>query len=528
MSLAYTAADVRAAEEPLLAAGVPLMARAAFALELAVAAELRAQAGSVRGGRLLALVGSGNNGGDGLVAVAGLARRGVDVVVVLLGSSPHEAGLAAARTTSARVVDLGDLAPDRAAEKTVGLLRSRGADVLVDAVTGIGTRGALRSVPGAVVAALNSELRAQGPGERPTVVAVDVPSGIGVDDGTLPGPVLPADVTVAMGVAKPGLLLPPAAALAGRVDVVNLGLEPGLTSLRPAVRRLTQRELAGLLTPPGARSDKYRRGVVGVLAGSDAYPGAAVLTCEAAAPLAGMVRYLGPSRVGDAVLARRPEVVCGDGRVQAWVLGSGIGAEDALRLAQARAVLARILAAETSEGARDAEGRVPVVLDAGALELVEPGFRLPRHVVLTPHAGELARLLGRLSGETVARASVEAEPVRRLREASALTGATVLLKGSVTLVADPSGPVWSQAAAPSWLATAGAGDVLAGLLGSMLARRSAQVVQGRLAAAEVAAGAALLHGLAARVASEKVEGGPILALDVARAAPRAVGRLLHA
>ncbi|WP_454299226.1 ADP-dependent NAD(P)H-hydrate dehydratase [Salana multivorans] len=275
---------------------------------------------------------------------------------------------------------------------------------------------------------------------------------------------------------------------------------------------------------PGSGSDKYRRGVVGVLAGSAAYPGAAVLACEGAAPLAGMVRYVGPERAESLVLGRRPEVVCGAGRVQAWVLGSGIGVDDDARLAEARAVLAGALTAVEDE-------RVPVVLDAGAIDLVTPGVTLPPWVVLTPHAGELARLLTRCgmageAGDGVERAEVEAEPVRWLREVVRLTGATVLLKGSVTLVAAPGGVLWSQAGAPGWLATAGAGDVLAGVVGAFLAGSSMRVVRRPRLAAEVVAAAVVVHGLAATIASEAVGGGPITALDVAHAVPRAVAHLL--
>lgn len=527
MLRAYTADQVRAAEEPLLAAGVPLMARAAVALECAVVEELRGRSGSAplaRAGRVLVLVGSGNNGGDGLFAAAGLARRGVDVAVVLLGSRPHGAGLAAVRATSARVRDLSGFAPAPVQHEVPGLLEGPLVEVIVDAMTGIGGSGGLRGVPGVVVATLRALLETREKDQRPIVVAVDVPSGIGVDDGTVPGPVLPADRTVTMGVAKTGLLLPPAAGVSGRVDVVNLGLEAELTGVAPTLTRLTSAEVAHSVPVPGSGSDKYRRGVVGVLAGSAAYPGAAVLACEGAAPLAGMVRYVGPERAESLVLGRRPEVVCGAGRVQAWVLGSGIGVDDDARLAEARAVLAGALTAVEDE-------RVPVVLDAGAIDLVTPGVTLPPWVVLTPHAGELARLLTRCgmageAGDGVERAEVEAEPVRWLREVVRLTGATVLLKGSVTLVAAPGGVLWSQAGAPGWLATAGAGDVLAGVVGAFLAGSSMRVVRRPRLAAEVVAAAVVVHGLAATIASEAVGGGPITALDVAHAVPRAVAHLL--
>ncbi|QCR20744.1 ADP-dependent NAD(P)H-hydrate dehydratase [Agrococcus sp. SGAir0287] len=249
------------------------------------------------------------------------------------------------------------------------------------------------------------------------------------------------------------------------------------------------------LRVPAADDDKYARGVVGLVTGSDAYPGAAVLGVEAAHRAgAGMVRYVGPRRAADHVLHRRPETVAGTGRVQAWVLGSGTDA--AHRSPSLRATL------------HEAMGQgVPVVLDAGALDLVRLGDA-PR--LLTPHAGELRTLLVAL-GIDVERSTIEGDPERWAREAAERTGATVLLKGARTIVAD--GARTALVEAPThWLATAGTGDVLAGIAGALLAAHADAIVTDPGILVDLGATAAWLHCEAGMLASR---GGPLVALEVA-------------
>ncbi|MCM3536132.1 bifunctional ADP-dependent NAD(P)H-hydrate dehydratase/NAD(P)H-hydrate epimerase [Cellulosimicrobium funkei] len=598
---AWSVADVRAAEEPLLAAGVPLMERASFALATVVARDLARRRsvalpdggrrdGRVTGARAVLLVGSGNNGGDTLHAGAYLARRGVEVLAVLTGEHAHAGGLAALRDAGGRVEVLvgspdgaahGDGHDDRhrdhldphVADRVAG--QAARADVVLDGLVGIGARGALRGVAADLVERLAAVLDGgpaqgpEGPG-RPWVVAVDAPSGIGVDDGTVPGPVLRADRTVTFGAAKPGLLLPPATHLAGHGAVVDIGLRlgapvpdapgadaPGLGApgpgvagpdapapdrgkTTPVVRRLEPADVAALWSVPGATDHKYTRGVVGVVAGTPTFPGAAVLVTTAAVRTGpGMVRYGGPDDATRAVLAARPEVVPAAGRVQSWVLGPGVPAvpgpgddpvDDGGQHERVRTALAAATATDatttdatttdaTTTGATPE--RVPAVVDAGALSLLPE--RCPPSVVLTPHAGELATLL-RARGDDVARTDVEAEPLRWARRAHDATGATVLLKGSATVVVGPEG-AWSQADAPAWLATAGAGDVLAGILGTLLAAHAERVVREPGLAARLAAAAAVVHGLAAERANP---GGPVAALDVADAVPGVVAELLAA
>lgn len=263
---------------------------------------------------------------------------------------------------------------------------------------------------------------------------------------------------------------------------------------------------AAHLRAPTATDDKYARGVVGLVTGSHDYPGAAVLGVEAAHRAgAGMVRHVGPRRVADLVLARRPETVAQAGRVQAWVLGSGT--DPSARSASLRAVLHVALT-----------GAQPVVVDAGALDLARVGDA-PR--LLTPHAGELRTLLGGL-GVELERADVEAEPERWAREAAARTGATVALKGARTVVTDGARAV-SVEAPTHWLATAGTGDVLAGIAGALLAAHADAVLDEPGMLVDLAATAAWLHGEAAARASA---GGPLVALEVAERVAGVVGDLL--
>lgn len=520
MLLSWNAARIRAAEEPLLDAGVPLMERAAFALHVAVVREVRRRRGAFAGARVVVLAGSGNNGGDALHAGALLARRGARVVALVTADRLHEGGLAALRAAGGRVRRLvADADADADVDTDVGVHAAGGgsprttvaaavdevlaADVLLDGVLGIGARGGLR---GPVASLVDEVRRACADGDGPLVVAVDVPSGVGVDDGTRTGPVLDADLTVTFGGAKPGLLLPPAAASAGRVEVVDLGLDlPGT----PDVATLDDDDAAALWPVPPRDAHKYTRGVVGVVAGTRAYPGAAVLASSGAVLAGvGMVRYVGDA--GDAVLAARPEVVVGPGRVQAWVLGPGVSPDDAAQRRRVQRALDGVL--HRGEAA---------VVDAGALDLLPE--HVGPHVVLTPHAGEAARLLAQ-RGVDVERTDVEAEPLRWARETHDRTGATVLLKGATTVVAGAHGVVYAQSDAPPWLATAGAGDVLAGLLGALLAGRVDDVHADPTLAPALAAAAALVHG---RAADRATPGGPVPALAVAHALPGTVADLLR-
>ncbi|ANB08044.1 carbohydrate kinase [Streptomyces ambofaciens] len=468
---------VRTAERELMAR-LPegaLMHRAAAGLAAACAEVLGRVAGRVYGSRVVLLVGSGDNGGDALYAGARLARRGAGVTAVLLTPErAHGGGLAALRRAGGRVVEAGGGAS--------GDLIAR-ADLVVDGIVGIGGRGGLReeAVPLADAAARS----------RAAVVAVDLPSGVDADTGQVRGAAVRADLTVTFGAHKPGLLIDPAREYAGSVRLVDIGLP--LPADGAGLEALQHADVARLLPVPGTESDKYRRGVVGIAAGSARYPGAAVLAVAGALRGgAGAVRYVGPA--GDAVIARYPETLVSDqgpkraGRVQAWVVGPGAG-DDA-------GTVAEVLAAE-----------VPVLIDADGLRLADARAVRGRGAptLMTPHAGEAAALLG------VSRAEVEGARLASARELAGHYGATVLLKGSTTVVAGAEGgPVRVNATGTSWLATAGSGDVLSGLAGSLLAAG--------LSARDAGSAGAYLHGLAGRFAAE---GAPVGAHDVAGAISRA-------
>lgn len=474
MRAAHTVEQVRQAEQVLLDALPPgtLMARAATGLAHAVIDLL----GGAYGRKVLLLVGSGDNGGDALYAGATLARRGARVDAVLFSERAHQEGLTALRRAGGRSLESSALVEVSAAGLRTRLGRP---DVVVDGIVGIGGRPGLK--PG--VADLLDTF------EGVPVVAVDVPSGVDVDTGELPADHVTADVTVTFGTHKIAHLVDPAAAACGVVHLVDIGLD-----LPPApVTSLQPEEVAWLLPRPEAFDHKYTRGVVGVRAGSAAYPGAGLLcVAGAGAGLAGMVRFRpvddDPS-VTDLVRAAHPEVVAGpdgerSGRVQAWVVGSGGGAKAGEALTEA-----------VADG-------VPVVVDADALRAVAGPLPVP--AVLTPHAGELARMLG------VDRALVEAEQLRHVREAAARYAAVVVLKGRHTLVATPEGEVRVTTTGLPWLATAGAGDVLAGVIGALLATG--------LEPFDAASVGSWLHGAAATLASDDA---PIVAGDVAEALPGA-------
>ncbi|HEY7176733.1 MAG TPA: NAD(P)H-hydrate dehydratase, partial [Micromonosporaceae bacterium] len=398
----------------------------------------------------------------------------------------HADGLAALRAAGGRVVD--------AVPAIV--------DIALDGVVGIGGHGPLRASARGAASRLSAVPAADG--GRPTIVAVDLPSGVEADTGAVEDltAAVHADVTVTFGCLKPAHVVGAAATLAGHVDLVDIGLGPFLPPT-PALRVPTADEIAGWWPRPNADSDKYTRGVVGLATGSAETTGAAILgVAGAAAGPTGMIRYAGGAApyVRDA----HPSVLvyerAGDaGRVQAWVCGSGIGTDDRART-EVRTVLV---------------SNRPAVLDADALTLLADASTADfanllrartAPLVVTPHDREFARVAG------------EAPGVDRVESALGLAAkmrATVLLKGDRTVVASPDGTAWVNPTGSPALATAGTGDVLAGLLGSLLAAG--------LAPDRAAIAAAYAHGLAGR-AAERL--GPVTAVDVATALPNVVADLL--
>ena len=447
----HSVADVRAAENELMSR-LPdgaLMQRAVAGLTSTVARIL----GGPYGARVAVLAGAGNNGGDALWAGARLARRGARVEAVLVRPErAHAEGLAALRASGGRVI-----ADPESAAATAAV---RGADLVLDGILGLGGRGELDDDAADLAEAAHDHAG--------LVVAVDLPSGVMPDSGATPGRHVVADVTVTFGTGKVALVVDPAAAAAGSVHTIDIGLGPYLPE--PDIEVLEPDDVAALLPRPGRESDKYARGVIGVLAGSQQYTGAGVLAVGGAVRGgAGMVRYCGPDAVAAGVRSRWPDVIVSPdvestGRVQAWAVGSGLGSRRPDQV--------------------PAQG-VPVLVDADALAALPARFDRP--ALLTPHAGELARMLG------VDRGLVEARRLRHARLAAERWNATVLLKGSTTLVVAPDGRVRVNPTGTSALATAGTGDVLAGLAGSLLAAGLTPLDAGSVAA--------YAHGEAGRLAA---------------------------
>jgi NAD(P)H-hydrate repair Nnr-like enzyme with NAD(P)H-hydrate dehydratase domain len=261
-------------------------------------------------------------------------------------------------------------------------------------------------------------------------------------------------------------------------------------------------EAAKNIAVPRDDDDKYSRGVLGVITGSVEYPGAAVLGVEAALHTGvGMVRYIGPERATNLVLARRPEVVTANGRVQAWLIGSGM---------DVKAGAGQSLTA-MNEAVRQS---VPVILDGGAFDL---HAATAGPTIITPHFRELARVTGRSLDD------IQADPPGAAIEAAHKLGVTVLLKGHTTYVASPGGMRLAVSTAPSWTATAGAGDALGGILGALVATHGDEIEADEGCLARLGATAAVIHGLAATRASA---GGPFTVLDLAGAVSAVVAELL--
>ncbi|MBP2476205.1 hydroxyethylthiazole kinase-like uncharacterized protein yjeF [Crossiella equi] len=424
----WTADQVRAAENEVFKRTPEgaLMRRAAFGLATHTLALLTELTGGVAGRRVTLLVGAGNNGGDALWAGYFLRRRGVRVDAVLLSPDrAHPEGLAALRRAGGRIAD------DHVAAV-------QHADLVVDGIVGLSARGPLRPA----AAALVEQVRAP-------IVAVDLPSGVDPDTGVVDGPAVHAAVTVTFGCLKPVHVL--GAHHCGTTHLVDIGIGADLGE--PAMTVLSDAEVGARWPVPGPGDDKYTQGVTGVAAGSAVYPGAAVLAAGSAIrATSGMVRYAGEA--AEDVRARWPEVVATGsvtdaGRVQSWVVGPGLGTGKA-----GADVLRQVLAAG-----------VPVCADADAITLLAADETLwderdpDTPLVLTPHDREFARFAG----------EVGADRVDAARRAAKRVNAVVLLKGNSTVVAAPDGRVLVNPARSSWLATAGSGDVLSGLIGALLA-----------------------------------------------------------
>ncbi|ASN38742.1 NAD(P)H-hydrate dehydratase [Arthrobacter sp. 7749] len=504
----YAGSHVRDAETAQLkdANDTTLMRLAADALAHQAVLMLKSDGGRLYGARVLGLIGPGNNGGDGLFALAALAKRGVRATAVLLAPQAHAQGLAAlvrsgGRTTTAKHLD--ELLVD--------------TDLVVDALYGTGLR------PGAELPKIPSQVR---------VLAADIPSGVDANTGAAAPSVIRADRTVCFGALKTGLVVGSGHLVSGSIHITDAGLTDHLP--KPDAWVVQGDDLELLLDRDqswaAAGAHKYQRGVLGLLAGSAKYPGAAVLSARAAvASGLGLLRTVVPEAVATALTTQVPESVplnteeltallarnrrngrAGATRISAWAIGPGL-----VDNAETRQYLDQIL-----------EANNPCVLDAGALAMLEPGEHHQLRI-LTPHAGELHSLLAK-AGVRVSATDIATDPIRWARWAAVAYDCVILLKGSATICTAPDGYALIVHAGTPDLATAGSGDVLTGILGTLLAAATFPSMTGadevtqshRLT--ELAAAGALIHAHAGALAAAE---GTLSAVDLLQELPRAARQL---
>ncbi len=500
MRRAFDVSAVRFAESETMkiVAAPELMQRAAGGLESVCTDLLLLERGRVSGSRIVLLVGSGNNGGDTLFAGSQLAKRGAWVLALKTSPEIHEAGARALIAAGGRVAGVAD----SEAELAEAVSAIRRANLVMDGIVGIGGQGAIREPAATLVRAIESP--------RTIRVAVDTPSGVDPDSGEIVDreAVFRADVTVTFGCLKSGLVLPPGSDAAGVVELIDIGLEPQLASL-PDVKLLQFADVEPFVQAPSHADYKYSHGVVGVVAGSTQFPGAAHLVTGAARHAGvGMVRIADRGDgVAQSVVQRFPDVVTTDGsdlthdpRATAWAIGPGAGTDE-----KTAADITALLGTDS-----------PVVLDADAVTIVagDEGLRdLIRRrsatTVVTPHLGEFERLGFDLAGGRISAASRAADDLQ----------AVIVLKGPGSVIAGPGDKVFVDPIGPPDLATAGTGDVLTGLIAAVLAQEFDPPNQ----EVRAVAAAVYLHGLSARKAT--VGGRPMPSWDLVRSVPDAVAAL---
>jgi ADP-dependent NAD(P)H-hydrate dehydratase / NAD(P)H-hydrate epimerase len=473
--------------------GLDLMERAGSGLAAVVAK-------SAPDGPIAVVCGKGNNGGDGFVTARLLRERGRDVRVVTLAATDELRG--EARTNAERL-------PGEAPEPFEPG-RLEGATAVVDAILGTGFADAPRDPALGAIEAINASA------EHAVVVACDVPSGVNASTGEVEGAAVRADATVTFHAAKPGLWIAPGKAHAGEVTVIDIGIPPG-GPLDPSIGLITD-AVTGAIPRRGADSTKFAAGSVLVCGGSTGLTGAPCMASEAAMRAgAGYVTALVPASLnlifeswllefmtvplpdasGMLVSEGIEEALGRSMRVESFVLGPGLGREpDSQRFVR-----------EVARGAQ-----LPLLLDADGLNahagMLDSLAERRAATVMTPHAGELGRLLDLDSGE------VEAHRLASARSAAARAQAVIVLKGDDSLVVEPGGRVGvSRGGAPA-LATAGTGDVLSGVIGAYLAKRMDPF--------HAACAGVFVHAAAGRLAARTIGAEGVIASDVIALLPKAL------
>ena len=484
----YDAAEMRALDAAAIDLGIPaavLMERAG----LGAAHEILSRFPDCR--RFAIVAGTGNNGGDGLVVARHLLAAGLEPEVLLTGPATR---LSAESRGNLEVAERLRVPVHRRPSQAQLRRTLRGAEVVIDALFGTGFRGAPRPTAATLIESINAAGR--------PVVALDIPSGVDASDGTVAGAAVGAELTVAFHGPKLGLIVAPGSGLAGAVVVADIGIPPQLES--PTWSALATRSLIDLVPRKHHGTSKYAAGSVLVVGGSEGMSGAPLLAARAALRAGAGIAWLAvPASVAAQVGAAQPELMVRAlpgglelaYRAGALAVGPGLG-----RSAEAQVMVRRLAQRHRGSLVIDADGLFAL---AGKLATTA---RRRTPAVLTPHEGEMARLLGR-EAEWVA-----ANRLAAVREAAAASRAVVLLKGADTLVAAPGGDrvVVSVSDTPG-LATAGSGDVLTGVVAAMLAKG--------LDPWTAACCGAVMHARAGRIAAESIGPDGITSADVIEALP---------
>jgi ADP-dependent NAD(P)H-hydrate dehydratase / NAD(P)H-hydrate epimerase len=491
--------------------GSTLMENAGRGAADAALAWLAEQKRASRASRVVIVCGKGGNGGDGFVMARHLKRRGVRCEVIVAADVEDIRGDAATKLRELRKVGIRPVTLADAGALAPALAR---ADLVVDALLGTGVRGDIEGPVAAAIQAINTAGR--------PVLALDVPSGLAADGGEPLTIAVRADATVTFGGLKVGLVVPPGRALAGRVRVVDIGVPAEALTRGIRTFLLEATDVASHFPPRLSDAHKGSYGHLLVVAGSVGKTGAAALAANAALRAgAGLVTVATPATqqpivaalVLEAMTAPLPEGTPGYAGDEAWAaLGDLIVARDAVAVGpglgldgSTQAVARRLVS----------EARVPMVVDADALTALVGHLDLlgkaPAPRCLTPHPGELARLLG------VASADVQRDRVAMAREVATTWGAHVVLKGAASVIAAPDGTVRVNPTGNPGLASGGTGDVLTGMVGAFLARG--------FAPDDALACAVYLHGLAGDVARERFGEESLIARDVIASLPEAFARI---
>ncbi len=502
---------MRAADEAAIRAGTPsevLMENAAAAL----CVELRRAHPDWQ--KVTVLCGPGKNGGDGLAASRILALAGVVPSVFTLKDAGEYTGDPAANLSRARAVGVTHTAlTDTRGFATLSRALSE-CDGIVDALFGTGLSRALSGAARRAVLRINASGKA--------VVAADVPSGVSADTGALLGPAVRAERTVAFGAPKPCHLLPPASGCGGRLIVADIGIPRRILEARGARELLVEEEdVRALLPLRPIESNKGDFGRLAVIAGSRGKAGAALLAARGAIRGgAGLVTVFSAESIAPLMVANLPEAMT----EPLPESGGAIAASAAKTVVRA---LARFDAAVVGPGLETSpetvafletllrESRLPMLVDADGLNAFQgrPGVFKRRRgpLVLTPHPGEAGRLMGKTAR------SVQSDRFGAARALARGTGSVVLLKGARTLVAEPDGRITANPTGTPLMATGGSGDVLAGLIGALLA--------GGLDPVDAARAGAWLHGAAGEELESVIGDAGLLVRELADAVPAARHRL---